>query len=461
MAQVKDMTKGSTTKHIVLFALPLLLGNLFQQFYNMVDAIVVGRYVGNNALGAVGACGSINFLFFALSSGLGGGIGVMVAQYFGAGDEEKVRKTIGNSVYVIVTMALLVSIIGVVWAPDILKLLETPEVLIKDSTTYLRMTCGALIVVAAYNGVSSILRALGDSKTPLVFLVLGSIINIVFDLVFVLYMDMEVFGVALATVISQCFTACTCFIYAICKVPYFKLTREEMKLEPSLIKNAVKIGVPFSLQNSLIAISCIILQRVVNSFGPVVVGAFTVTSRIEQLVQQPFSSLGLALTTYSGQNVGAGRIDRVKKGMRSATLMALLFSLSMLPLAYLCGESIIRIFVKKDEYTVIEMGVQALKITSLCYFPLGMIYVPRALLNGAGDAGFAMINGISEVICRILFSTVLTRIAIIGYWGIWITSGATWTVTAIVCMIRYFSGVWMRKGLAQAPSGAKTTDLKG
>lgn len=450
MAQVTDMTKGSTTKHIILFALPLLLGNLFQQFYNMVDAIVVGRHVGNNALGAVGACGSINFLFFSLGAGLGAGIGVMVAQYFGAGDEENVRKTIGNSVFVISGMALTVSIIGVAFAPNILRLLNTPKELIGGSIIYLRITCGALILVAGFNGAASILRALGDSKTPLYFLIISSFINIALDLLFVLNMNMGVMGVALATVVSQCFTAVGSILYALWKVPYFKLTKEEMKPDKELIKNAIRIGVPFSLQNSLIAISCIVLQSVVNSFGPVVVGAFTVTSRIEQLVQQPYSSLGMALTTYSGQNVGAGKIDRVKKGMRSATIMALIFSLSMLPFFYLCGESIIRIFVKKEEVDVIRMGVQALKITSLCYFPLGMIYVPRALLNGAGDAGFAMINGISEVACRIIFANVLTRIAVIGYWGIWITTGATWTVTAIVCVWRYFSGVWKEKGITKA-----------
>lgn len=458
MAQVTDMTKGSTTKHILLFALPLLLGNLFQQFYNMVDAIVVGRHVGNKALGAVGVCGSINFLFFSLGAGLGAGIGVMVAQYFGAGDEEKVKKTIGNSAYVIAGMAIPVSIIGVVFAPNILRLLGTPSDLIGNSIIYLRITCGGLLLIAAYNGVASILRALGDSKTPLYFLIMASAINIGLDLLFVLQWDMGVMGVALATVISQCFSAVGSIVYALWKVPYFKLTKEEKKPDSELIKNAIRIGVPFSLQNSLIAISCIVLQSVVNGFGSVVVGAFTVTSRIEQLVQQPFSSLGMALTTYSGQNVGAGKMDRVKKGMRSATIMALIFSLSMLPLAYLCGESIIRIFVKKEEYDVIRMGVRALKITSLCYFPLGMIYVPRALLNGAGDAGFAMMNGISEVVCRIVFANVLTKIAAIGYWGIWITTGATWAVTAIVCVWRYFSGVWMQKGITKSVTSVEAVE---
>lgn len=447
MAKVTDMTQGSTTKHILKFALPLLLGNLFQQCYNLVDSIVVGRHVGKNALAAVGACGSLNFLFFSLSAGLCIGVGVIVAQYFGAGEEEQIKKYIGNAIYMLAAAVLAISFIGICFAPQILRLLSTPEKILGNSVCYLRITCAGIIAVTAYNGVASVLRALGDSRTPLFFLILASIINIVFDLVFVLAFDMGVMGVALATVISQVISALTSFVYAMRKVSYFQLSREHLKFEPAIVRKILKISIPISLQSSLIAISCIILQRVVNGFGETVMATFTITMRIEQLVQQPYSSLGTALTTYSGQNMGAGNIDRVRKGMRSATVMALIFSLAMLPVAYIFGKPIAHMFAKEPE--VVIMGAKALRITSLCYFPLGMIYVPRALLNGVGDAQFAMVNGISEVACRIVFSTVLTKIPVIGYWGIWITSGATWTVTAIVCLIRYFHGTWKQKGITK------------
>lgn len=445
MARVTDMTKGSTTKHILTFALPLLLGNVVQQCYNIVDSIVVGKHVGKQALAAVGACGSLNFLFFSLSSGFSIGIGIIVAQYFGAGEHEKIKHNIVNAFAVITAIAIAISAIAFDLAPWILRLLSTPEQIIGDSVCYLRITMIGLTAVALYNCVASILRALGDSRTPLIFLIIASIINIVFDLILVLGFEMGVAGVALATVISQVLSAVTSIEYALKKVEYFKLSKGEMKLNKAIMKNVIKLGVPISLQSSLIAISCIILQRVVNRFDEDIMAAFTITSRIESIVQQPYSSLGAALMTYSGQNMGAGNIPRVRRGLKDGTIMALVFSLAMLPVAYLLGEPIARFFVNDAE--VVRIGAAALRITSLCYFSLGMIYVPRAVLNGAGDAQFAMINGISEVVCRIAFSTILTRIAFIGFWGIWITSGATWTVTAIVCMMRYFLGGWKNKGI--------------
>lgn len=442
---ITDMTVGSPAGHIIKFTLPLLLGNLFQQLYNMVDSIVVGNYVGADALAAVGACGSMNFLFFSLSSGLAVGIGIIVAQFFGAGDEKNVSSTIANSIYVLAGASILVSIIGILLCPAILRLLQTPDTVIEDSITYMRMTCAGTIFIAAYNGVAAMLRALGDSKTPLYFLIVSSIINVVLDLVFVLGLDMSVLGVALATIIAQAVSAITCIIYAYKKVSYFRLTREQLKVNTQIVLKSITTGVPIALQNSMIAVSCMVLQGVVNTFGETIMASYTIIGRIEQIVQQPFSSLGAALTTYSGQNVGAGKTERVKKGFRQATIMVLVFSICLVPVAYLFGEQIVRIFVKEAE--VIEIGAKALRINSLCYFGLGMIYVPRAVLNGCGDTGFAMMNGFAEVVCRVVFSQILTRIPVLGYWGIWITTGATWATTAVVCVIRYWQGKWHLKSL--------------
>jgi Na+-driven multidrug efflux pump len=212
-----------------------------------------------------------------------------------------------------------------------------------------------------------------------------------------------------------------------------------------VVKRAFRLGIPVALQNSMIAVSCIALQGVVNQFGATVVATFTIISRIEQIVQQPYSSLGTALTTFTGQNIGAGLYDRVKKGYRQCVWIVLVFSIMLIPIAYLFGEQIIGFFVKEPE--VIAMGKTALKINSLCYFSLGMIYIPRALLNGSGDTTFAVINGFTEVACRILYAPIFTKIPQIGYWGIWITTAATWTTTAIVCVIRYASGTWKGKAL--------------
>lgn len=251
---------------------------------------------------------------------------------------------------------------------------------------------------------------------------------------------MSVFGVALATVIAQAVAAVAAIAYAICKNPYFKLKRQELSFNMPIISRIFRLGLPLAFQNSLISISCIALQGIVNSFGETVVAAYTIVNRIEQIVQQPYTSLNTALTTFTGQNIGAGKVDRVKSSYRKSTVIVFVFSLCLLPITYLFGEQIIGFFVKEPE--VIQMGKTALRITSLCYFPLGMIYVPRAVINGAGDAKFAMINGMSEVLCRIVFSQALTKIPFFGYWGIWITNGATWTVTALVCIWRYLQGKW-------------------
>ena len=447
---ITNMTEGSPAKHILKFAMPLLVGNLFQQLYNMVDSIVVGNYVGSNALAAVGTCGSMNFLFFSLCSGLAVGIGVIVAQFFGADDEKNVRATIANSFYVLVAAALLVSFAGFMSAPSLLRLLRVPDGIIGDSIIYMRTTCVGILGIALYNGVSAILRALGDSRTPLYFLILSSLVNVALDLFFVITCQAGVFGVALATIISQAISAAAALWYAYAKVSYFRLTAEELSPHRDIIWRSVRLGVPMSLQSSLIAVSCMALQGVVNGFGETVMAAYTVSARIEQIVQQPYMSLSNAVTTYAGQNIGAGKVERVKKGFRQSVLIVLIFSLCMIPVMYLGGEWFVRLFVKDNEEAV-RIAARALRITSLCYFGLGMIYVPRGLMNGCGDAAFSMINGITEVAGRLVYVRIFTGIASIGFWGVWLTTGATWITTAVVCMIRYYQGVWMNKTVKGKP----------
>lgn len=444
---ITDMTVGNPLVHIIKFTIPLLIGNVFQQLYSMVDSIVVGKYVGANALAAVGTCNSSVFLFFSLSSGMAIGMGIIVAQYFGAKVYERVKKTIANGAYVLVVLSILVGLFAYTVAPFLLKMLNTPDEIYFDAVTYMRTSCMGILGIALYNGVAAVLRALGDSKTPLYFLFLSSIVNIILDLTFVINFGLGVFGVALATVLSQYISCIASLVFAIKKIPYFKLSRQEMVPEKDIIINSFKLGVPIALQNSLISISMMVLQGVVNGFGTSVMAAYTVVGRVEMIVQQPYGSLSMAITNYSGQNLGANRMDRVKKGFWISTCIALIFSILLIPIAYIFGEGIVGIFVAEEE--VIRIGARALRINSLCYFALGMIYVPRAVLNGCGDTGFAMINGITEVICRIGYSNVLTRIPVIGYWGIWITTCATYVTTAIICCIRYARGKWKLKGVVK------------
>lgn len=452
MSNIKDMTVGSPTKHILFFAAPLLVGNIFQQLYNMVDSIVVGNFVGANAVAAVGTCGSMGFFFFSWSSGLAIGIGIIVAQYFGAKDEKNVRSTIANSIYVLGIASIIISIIGFFISPLVLKLLQCPESILPDATIYMRTSCCGIIFIALYNGVASILRALGDSKTPLYFLIISSIINLVLDLIFIINFNWGVFGAGLATIISQAISGITCLIYAHKKIEYFRLTKDELTPHRQIIFKSFKLGVPIAMQNSLIAISMMVLQGVVNTFGESIMASYTIIMRIEQLIQQPYSSVGAAITTYSGQNMGAKDLARVKKGLHRGVFIVLAFSLFVLPFFQFFSPQIVSFFVKESD--VIAIGSKGLRITSCFYFFLGMIYVPRSVLNGCGDTAFSMINGITEVACRVLLSQILTRITSItlfgkiipiGFWGIWITTGFTWFFTALVCLIRYKSGIWKKK----------------
>ena len=437
---VKDMTHGSEFKLLVSFAVPMLIGNIFQQVYNMVDSIVVGKYVGAGALAAVGSTGSLNFLFFSLCLGLTGGIGVVISQHFGAGDESGVRRTIFNSIYIIAVTGLIMSLLGIILARPVLTWLHTPSDILDDAVIYMQISCGGILAIAAYNGISSILRALGDSRTPLVFLILSSLINVVLDLILVIQFGLGVRGVAYATITAQILSAVGCIFYAIRRNPYFCIRKDEMRYDAKLTAKCCRLGIPLAMQTSLISVSCVALQSVVNTFGSTIVAAYTATSRIEQLVQQPFNSLGLAVSTFTGQNIGAGKLDRVKRALIRSILMVAGFSLIMLLVFHTLGNSIMRIFVSDPD--VIDFGTQALKITSLFFFSLGIIYVVRGLLNGAGDSIYAIINGCIEVTGRIVFANSLIYIPSIGQWGIWWATALTWFITGSANLIRYRQGKW-------------------
>lgn len=442
---IQDMTKGNEVKLLIQFSLPMLIGNVSQQFYNLIDSIVVGKYIGANALAAVGATNSLNFLSFSICLGLSIGISIIISQYFGAKRDEDVKRAIANSVYVIAVSGIIMSLLTSCLARPILQAMNTPPEILDDSTTFLRIVSGGMIAVAAYNAIAAILRALGDSKTPLIFLVVSCVINVVLDLLFVLKFGWGVAGTACATVISQGVAALGCTIFAIIHNPYFKLKKEHIKVDWPIIHKCIRIGIPVAIQNSMIAVSLVALQSVVNGFGEVAVAAYTATSRVEQLIQQPFNSLGAAMSTFAGQNMGAKKLERVRKGYHKSILIVAIFSLMALLVAQFGGHAIMKLFV--EDGAVISLGAKAIKITSCMYFALGMIYITRGLLNGTGDAFYAMINGVVEVVGRVGFSSALALIPAIGVWGVWATTGLTWFITAVASVVRYKQGKWENKSL--------------
>lgn len=440
---VCDMTQGNAAGLLLRFALPMLVGNIFQQFYNMADSVIVGKFVGSHALGAVGSVGSLNFLFFSLCMGLGAGLGVLISQYFGAGQDEFVKKIIANAAYITAAAGIMMSLCGALLAKPILHIMHTPQENFADALVYMRIVCGATVVVAGYNMISSILRALGDSKTPLIFLVAASGINIVLDLLFVVVFQMGVAGAAWATVIAQVAAMVGSIWFGMHKNPYLQLKKRHFRFDMEILRDSLRLGLPIAAQNALIAFSCVALQSVVNQFGSVVMAAYTATSRVEQLVQQPFGSLGTALSTFAGQNAGARRYDRVTAGCKVSVWIVVIFSLLMVAVMFLFGDKIVGFFVNDPE--VIAIGGKGLQITSLMYIGLGLIYIMRGMLNGVGDAAFAMINGVTEVIGRVGFAYLLLMLPSVGIWGVWYTNGLTWALTGAANVIRVLQGKWKTK----------------
>ena len=444
---VCDMTKGNEVILLLQFAIPMLIGNIFQQFYNIADTVIVGRFVGSNALGAVGAVGNFTFFFFSLCLGLSSGMGILISQYFGARDEEAVKRSIANSMYITVVVGVLMSILGTVLAKPLLVMMNTPEENIGDALVYMQIVCGATIVVAIYNTISSILRALGDSKTPLIFLTVSCGVNIVLDLVFIINFKMGVAGAAWATVIAQFVAAIGSIVFVAKKNPYLHLEKKHFQFDKRIVCQGFQLGFPIAMQNILISISCIALQTVVNGYGTVVMAAFTATSRVEQLVQQPFNSLGTAVSTFAGQNAGAGKFERVSEGCKKSVYIVAVFSLIMIAVMFVFGETIIGLFTSEPE--VITLGAKGLHITSLMYIGLGMIYIMRGMLNGVGDANFAMGIGAVEVIGRVGFAYILMMIPSVGMWGVWYTNGLTWMLAGTVSVLRFLQGKWKKNAFMQ------------
>ena len=430
-----NMTEGGITGLLIRFSIPMLMGNLFQQLYNIVDSIIVGKLVGADALAAVGVTGPMGFFFFALCNGIGAGGGIVTSQSFGSGDTKNVKSCITNVGYIMIAFPFVVGIAAFFLSGPLLRLLDTPSDIFPEAFIYLRITCIGLVFVSVYNYISSMLRALGDSKTPLYFLIFSCILNIFLDLLFVKTFGMGVFGAGVATLISQFISGAACIVFAFRTNEYFKLSKADMKVNPEVIRRSVKIGVPLSLQFSLIAISTMALQRVVNTFGAVAVAAFTATSRVEQLIHQPYQTLSAALSTFSGQNFGARKMDRLLKGYRKGMKLMVIFTGLMLLVMQIFPKQITSIFINEPD--VIEMGAMSLKITSWFYFFLGLIYTVRGVLNGVGDSFFALYNGIIEVIGRFTFPILMTMIPFFGVWGIWWSVGVVWLLSGVTAWGRY------------------------
>lgn len=438
-----DMTSGKPVKLILAFSIPMLIGNIFQQFYSMVDTIVVGRFIGVDALAAVGATGAMSFLVLGFILGLTNGFSVIVAQRFGANDKDGVRKAVAMSVYLSIGSTIVITAISLLGAMPLLEIMNTPSNIIKDSFSYISIIYGGTLVVIFYNLFSSILRALGDSKTPLYFLIISSVINVILDIVLVVVIPLGVKGTAIATIISQGISCVLCFIYMKHKFPILKLTKKDWKVEVPLMRRLLVIGVPAAIQYSIIAIGIMILQFAINGLGSDVVAAYTAASKVEQLVTQPGVTFGTAMATYAAQNLGARKYNRINDGVKSCVIISTIANIiSGLVLVFL-GRYLTKLFVSGDAGNVIEVAQQYLNTISVFLWILGLLFIYRNTIQGMGNASVPMAAGIAELVMRIIAAIGLSRL--FGYTGICFASPIAWIGSVAILLTSYYKIIYSYK----------------
>ncbi len=421
---VKDMTNGSPSKHILGFAVPMLLGMLFQQFYNLVDTIIVGKTLGVEALAGVGATGSINFMIIGFCMGVCNGFVIPVAQCFGAKKPSDLRKYVFNGYICSVVFAIVLTLASVIFCRKILIIMNTPADIIDHAYNYIVVIFIGIPTVFLYNMVSGVIRSLGDSKTPVVFLVLSSIINVILDFFLILVCKMGVAGAGWATVTSQFVSGLTCLIYMYKRYDILKGDKSERVLDRRFITNLCMNGVPMGLQYSITAIGSTILQAAVNTLGSTYVAAMTAGSKMFNFTCCPFDALGSTMATYAGQNVGAAKIKRLGQGVRSAMIIGSIYSVLSLVALYFTTDYIALLFVNASETTIIALTRQFIIASACFYIPLTGVNVVRFCIQGMGFSVFAISAGILEMIGRAFAAIIL--IPRIGFMGACLASPIAW-----------------------------------
>ncbi len=432
----KDMTNGSPMRLILGFSVPLLFGFLFQQFYNLVDTLIVGRYLGVDALAAVGATGSLNFLIIGFCMGVCNGFAIPLAHKFGAGDYSGMRRFMMNAVYLSAIFAVVMTVLTVVFCRPILRLMQTPENILDSSYHYIVIIFIGIPVTYLYNLISGVIRSMGDSKTPVYFLVLASVLNIILDLVFIIVFQMGVAGAALATVIAQGVSGVGCLIYSGYHFEILKTSREEREWNSRLMGTLCGMGIPMGLQYSITAIGSVILQSAVNGLGSNAVASMTAGSKISMFFCCPFDALGSTIATFGGQNVGAKKLERVSQGLKACSILGIGYSVLAFGVLTLFGDALSHFFVSGDAPEVIANSARFLFWNSAFYIPLAFVNIVRFLIQGMGYSRFAILAGVCEMAARTLVGFVF--VPIFGFTAACIASPVAWIFADAFLFPAYF-----------------------
>ncbi len=446
----RDLTKGSPMKGILLFAIPLLIGNLAQQLYNTVDAIVVGQYISDDALGAVGLTGPIINLMIVLFMGISTGASIVVSQYFGAKDRDSLSKSVGTTITLTFISGLVMSVLGVVLTRPLLGLLDTPAEMFDLAADYLMIVFLGLIGSAYYNILGGVLRGLGDSVSPLIYLVLAAVLNIVLDILFVTSFGMKTDGVAWATIISQAISAVLCFLKLRQMRTLLDVNKETLKVDRPIMRRIISLGLPAGLSHMVFSMSSVLVQSLTNSLGNYVVTASTAIMRVDGFAMMPNFTFGIAATTFAGQNIGAKRMDRVKQGTRATLILAITSSTLLTTLILLFGRGLMNVFTQTE--SIIDLGISMMRLLAAGYIAFGVTQTLMGVMRGAGETVKPM--WISVI------TTVLVRLPIAYVWAHFTRSEAfpngdpaclygsllvAWLLSCLMTIWVYRSGSWKTK----------------
>lgn len=431
----KELTSGSPIKLITFFMLPIFLGNIFQQLYNLVDALIVGRIIGINALAAVGATSPIIFMIISFIFASTQGFTVITAQKFGAREYDLVKKSLAASIVLSAALTIIVTLISAPFSYQMLAFLRTPADIIHMADTYLFIMLVGIFATVFYNLSSNVIRALGDSKTPLYFLIFASILNVFLDIYFIVNLKMGIAGAGLATVLSQAISTILCLAFMFWKFPILRLKKEDWNISKDFYMEHLRVGIPMGFQMSVLSIGIIALQFVLNGFGSVAVAAFTTAMRVDQLFTQVYLALGATMAVFAAQNFGAKKLSRIKEGAKASILIAFITSIfSILVLTFFSGD-LVALFMSEVDPEVVRLAEIYLHILMIFFFFLGVLLIFRNILQGMGSVMAPLASGIAELIARTVCAFIFGHY--FGYAGICTATPAAWAAAALVLFIGY------------------------
>ncbi|MFC6175932.1 MATE family efflux transporter [Companilactobacillus huachuanensis] len=425
-----DLTQGRPMKVIFLYTIPLLLGNFFQQFYSLIDTLIVGKTISVDALASVGATGGLTGLVIGFAQGMTSGLTILTARKYGANDERGVRKSFASGIIISICIAVVFTILALLIAYPLLVVMQTPKVLIHDSFIFLEIIFAGIFSFVGFDFLGNTMRALGDSRVPLFFLIVSTVLNILLELVFILYLHMGVAGAGLATVLAQTITFIVLYFYIRNHIPYLILTKSDFKIDKAEIKELLQISLPMGFQSSIIAIGSIILQVMLNTLGANAVAAYTVAGRVEQIATLPAFSFGLALVNYTAQNLGGKKFDRILQGVKDGILISVSASLVIGAFLIFFGRTISHLFMNGNQETVLHLIQIYYYFNGSSYFILSILFIVRYTLQGLGNQKAPTIAGIAELLMRVFAGIVLVRL--FGFYGAAMANPLAWIGSVLV-----------------------------